>query len=136
MKNKLLRVLMLTVMIAAAKKMQAQSDLPTMANWITIQDSIHRPVFEKNLSVDKPVRKAVLFITAHGLYEASLNGHKIGEAIFTPGFTSYLKRLQYQAYNVTKMLQTGKNRLRVTLAGGWYACQQQRGIIRRSSFLM
>ena len=55
------------------------------------------------------------YITAHGLYEASLNGHRIGDAYLTPGWTSYNKRLQYQAYDVTGLLKTGDNAIGVTL---------------------
>ena len=66
------------------------------------------------------VRKARLYITACGLYEAKLNGQRIGEFILAPGITDYRKRVQYQTYDVTELLHHGENVLTVQLADGWY----------------
>ena len=66
------------------------------------------------------VKKARLYITACGLYEAKLNGQRIGEFILAPGITDYRKRVQYQTYDVTALLQDGENALTVQLADGWY----------------
>ena len=65
-------------------------------------------------------RKARLYITACGLYEAELNGRRIGDFVLAPGITDYNKRIQYQTYDVTKLLVAGKNVLTVQLADGWY----------------
>lgn len=65
------------------------------------------------------IAKATLTITALGLYEAEINGQKVGNALFTPGFTYYPAHLQYQTYDVTDML-TGNDALTVYLAQGWY----------------
>ena len=65
------------------------------------------------------VKKATLAITALGLYEAEINGKKVGKALFTPGFTYYPTHLYYQTYDVTGML-TGEDVLTVYLAQGWY----------------
>ncbi len=65
------------------------------------------------------VKKATLAITALGLYEAEINGNKVGDALFTPGFTYYPTHLYYQTYDVTGML-TGEDTLTVYLAQGWY----------------
>lgn len=59
-------------------------------------------------------------MTAHGIYEAKLNGQKIGQAYLRPGFTSYGRRLQYDSLEVTSML-TKENRLEVLVARGWYS---------------
>ena len=59
------------------------------------------------------VKKARLYITACGLYEAKLNGQRIGEFILAPGITDYRKRVQYQTYDVTALLQDGENALTV-----------------------
>lgn len=72
------------------------------------------------LKASRPVRRATAYISAHGLYEASLNGQRIGEDLLTPGWTSYGKRLQYQAYDVTKMLRSGINEVMATVTPGWY----------------
>lgn len=61
-----------------------------------------------------------LYITACGLYEAWLNGTRVGENRFTPGFTNYAKRLHYQSYDVSALLRPGENELVVLLADGWY----------------
>lgn len=78
------------------------------------------PMFANNFEVTKPVKQARLYITSHGLYEARLNGAKVGQYYFTPGWTSYHKRLQYQTYDVTARLKQGKNAALVTIGDGWY----------------
>ena len=65
------------------------------------------------------VKKATLAITALGLYEAELGGKKVGDALFTPGFTYYPRHLYFQSYDVTALL-TGEDTLTVYLAQGWY----------------
>lgn len=66
------------------------------------------------------IHKARLYITACGIYEAKLNGQRVGDFILAPGVTDYRKRVQYQTYDVTSLLRTGGNRLTVELADGWY----------------
>ncbi len=82
------------------------------------------PLFRKVFSTSKKIKSATAYITAHGMYEAQLNGQRIGDAYLTPGWTSYKKRLQYQTYDVTSLLQPGANAIGVTVGNGWY-----RGII-------
>jgi alpha-L-rhamnosidase len=98
------------------------------AKWIqpgfTEEASRPSPLFRKSFSVDKPVHSATVYITAHGMYEAHINGQRIGDAYLTPGWTSYSKRLQYQVYDVTDILKSGKNAIGAMLGNGWY-----RGII-------
>lgn len=64
--------------------------------------------------------KARLYISACGLYEARLNGQKCGEFVFAPGAVDYRKRVQYQTYDVTDLINKGSNALTVELADGWY----------------
>lgn len=66
------------------------------------------------------VKKARLYITACGLYEARLNGARVGDFVLAPGHTDYRKRVQYQTYDVTGLLAEGENVLTVRLADGWY----------------
>ena len=66
------------------------------------------------------VKKARLYITACGLYEARLNGEKAGNFVLAPGITDYRKRVQYQTYDVTGLVRRGANQLTVQLADGWY----------------
>ena len=78
------------------------------------------PMFRKEFTARKKIKSATAFITAHGLYEAQINGQRVGDAYFTPGWTSYNKRLQYQVYDVTNLLKEGNNAIGVTLGSGWY----------------
>ena len=66
------------------------------------------------------VKKARLYATACGVYEGKLNGRRIGDFILAPGITDYRKRVQYQTYDVTELLQSGENELTFQLADGWY----------------
>ncbi|MFI2743511.1 family 78 glycoside hydrolase catalytic domain [Zhouia sp. PK063] len=94
------------------------------ANWITVgykEDAMREsPAFRKEVSIPKTIKHATAIITSHGMYEGFINGEKIGDAYLTPGWTSYNKRLQYQVYDVTKMLHEGKNALGALLGSGWY----------------
>ena len=95
------------------------------AKWIEvdfIEDSINRPsqYFRKKFSANKKISSATAYITAHGLYEAHINGKRVGDYYLTPGWTSYKNRLQYQVYDVTNLLQTGNNAIGVITGNGWY----------------
>lgn len=77
------------------------------------------PVFYKQFTLAKPVRKACVYATAHGVYELGINGRRVGDTYMAPGWTEYHKRLQYQYYDVTKLL-AAENTLEMTVANGWY----------------
>lgn len=78
-------------------------------------------VFEQVISTDAGgITKAELCITALGIYEAEINGKKVGDILFSPGYTYYPRQLQVQTYDVTEMLTEGDNILRVYLGQGWY----------------
>ena len=95
------------------------------AKWITgnyrVSKKKRYPVdcFRKIFSASD-IKRARLYITACGLYEAVLNGERVGNFILTPGITDYRKRVQYQTYDVTQLLKNGENTLTVQLADGWY----------------
>ena len=95
------------------------------AKWITgdykAKKSERYPVdcFRKCFYAENVV-SARLYITACGLYEARLNGERIGNFLLAPGITDYRKRVQYQTYDVTALLKNGANELTVQLADGWY----------------
>jgi len=63
---------------------------------------------------------ARIYATALGLYELTLNGKKVTEAVLTPGWTAYQKRLAYQTYDVTSLLKKGENTLGALVGPGWY----------------
>ena len=75
--------------------------------------------FRKEFATTKKVKSAKVYATALGLYQLRINGAKVSSDLFTPGWTSYKKRLQYQTYDVTSMLK-GQNAIGVVLADGWY----------------
>lgn len=95
------------------------------AKWISsgiASDSVDGrvPVLMKPFTVKKKVQKARLFITSRGLYEASVNGKRIGDAFLTPGWTSYNKHLQFQVYDLSSDIKQGENNLQVLLGSGWF----------------
>lgn len=95
------------------------------AKWIEpgyIEDTVLRPcpLLRKEFFVNRKIKSATAFITAHGFYKGIINGQEIENAYFTPGWTSYHKRLQYQAYDITSLIKPGKNAIGVILANGWY----------------
>ncbi len=79
------------------------------------------PYLRLAFAVDKPVASARLYATALGLYEARLNGRRVGDRFLTPGWTDYTQRILYQTYDVTGLLAQGENILAAILAHGWYA---------------
>ncbi|PMD28818.1 glycoside hydrolase family 78 protein [Hyaloscypha variabilis F] len=78
-------------------------------------------LYRKEFQLNAHVAQARLYITAQGVYEAELNGQRIGDYFLAPGWTTYHDRLQYQTYNVTSMLSRDKNCLGVRVAEGWYS---------------
>ncbi len=68
-----------------------------------------------------PVAKARLYATALGVYEASINGRRVGDDLLAPGWTDYHKRVMVQTYDVTSLLAAGKNTIGAVLGDGWYA---------------
>ncbi len=110
-------------------QMALLNEVDWKAQWITpgyVEDTVNRPspMMRKEFALSKKIKSATAYITAHGLYEASINGKRVGDAYLTPGWTSYKNRLQYQTYDVTDLLKDGKNAIGVMLGSGWY-----RGII-------
>jgi len=93
------------------------------AKWITVSEkdtSKVSPLFRKEVSIKKAIRSAMIYVTAKGLYEANINGKRVSDHYFAPGWTSYRKHLQYQVYDVTSSLKKGANAIGVTLGDGWF----------------
>ncbi len=78
------------------------------------------PIFRKEFNLGREIASARLYISSLGLYEAEINGEKVGDLLLTPGWTSYHSRVQYQTYDVTDMLSSGDNAIGITLGNGWY----------------
>ncbi|GCD89970.1 family 78 glycoside hydrolase catalytic domain [Nocardioides sp. LS1] len=97
------------------------------AGWVRpAEDAIAEPGFRPvhllrgELEIDKPVTRARLYASAHGVYEPWLNGHRVGDIELAPGFTEYHHRLQVQTYDVTQLVREGVNVLGAMLADGWF----------------
>src|SRR2546422_1763899 len=96
------------------------------AQWIgpapSASDSLPSPspLLRRAFRVGGPVRSARLYVASHGLYEVNLNGRRVGDQLFTPRWTSYPHRLQYQTYDVTSLLRRGENAVGAMLGDGWY----------------
>lgn len=78
------------------------------------------PMLRKEFNLKGEIESTRIYITSHGLYEMEINGRRVGDQVFTPGWTTYNKRLQYQAYDVTDLLNEGENAIGVMLGDGWY----------------
>ncbi|HEV2670996.1 MAG TPA: family 78 glycoside hydrolase catalytic domain, partial [Gemmatimonadales bacterium] len=81
------------------------------------------PLLRRAFRVSGGVARARLYATSLGLYEVYVNGARVGDQLFTPGWTSYHHRLQYQTYDVTKLLKPGDNAIGAVLGDGWYRGQ-------------
>jgi alpha-L-rhamnosidase len=90
------------------------------AMWINAENMTEAgPLFRREFSVPKPLRRARLFISGLGYYEAYLNGKKLGENLLTPGWTVYRKRICYVVHDVSGSIKTD-NALGVMLGNGWF----------------
>jgi len=95
------------------------------AQWIstTAEDDLTKacpvPMFRKEFAAAKKITSARVYVTSLGIYELRINGERVGDALFTPGWTSYNKRLQYQTYDVTDLLNEGGNAIAATVGDGW-----------------
>ena len=69
----------------------------------------------------KEIKKARLYATARGIYEIYINGQRAGNDYFNPGVTQYNRTHLYQVYDVTDMLNQGKNAIGALLAEGWWS---------------
>ncbi|MCR4614763.1 MAG: glycoside hydrolase family 78 protein [Clostridiales bacterium] len=96
------------------------------AEWIKARRSngLCATEFHRGFTPAGNVKSAKLSITAHGCFAASLNGNRIGEDIFAPGWTVYRKRLQYMTYDVTELIKDGENELCVGVGRGWFYHQK------------
>ncbi|WP_167617963.1 glycoside hydrolase family 78 protein [Maribellus sediminis] len=95
------------------------------ASWITLRDpeksktSLPVHYLRNEFKLGKTVESARLYVSAQGLYEMFINGKKVGDQLFTPGWTSYENRIQYQTYDVTDLLKAD-NAIAAKLGDGWF----------------
>ncbi|MGI8958205.1 MAG: family 78 glycoside hydrolase catalytic domain [Bryobacteraceae bacterium] len=77
-------------------------------------------LFRRAFTVQKRVRRARAYVTALGAYEMFINGQRVGHDLLTPGFTDFTKRVQYQTYDVTGLLENGRNAVGAIVGAGWF----------------
>jgi len=77
--------------------------------------------FRKDFVVAKKIRRATIYATALGIQELYVNGERVGDARFAPGWTDYRQRAYYNTYDVTKLVKSGGNALGAWVGDGWYS---------------
>ena len=83
-------------------------------------------LFRKAFTAKGNIRKATIKASAQGLYELRLNGQKVGDEFFTPGWTSYNYRIQCQEYDITSQIKKGHNAIGIILGNGWFRSRMAR----------
>ena len=109
--------------------LRKQSDW--QGKWIAARNGVSSPIFRRAVSIEKPVRRARMYISGIGYYELFVNGKKVGDRVLEPASTYYNNdqpfklntRVLYAAYDVTRYLQTGANAIGVMLGHGWYSAE-------------
>ncbi|MHB8341932.1 MAG: family 78 glycoside hydrolase catalytic domain [Mycobacteriales bacterium] len=98
------------------------------ARWITLprpaddhDDFRPAPYLRREFLLTTQPARARLYVTAAGLYEAYVNGTRVGDGQLTPGWTDFRRRVHYQGYDVTELLRPGRNALAAVIADGWYS---------------
>lgn len=88
--------------------------------WLTCDSGEKRhPIFSKEIAPAKEVAKARLYVTGLGLYEAYIDGKKVGDEYLTPYSNNYNRWVQYQTYDITDQI-AGGGKLSILLGNGWY----------------
>jgi alpha-L-rhamnosidase len=77
--------------------------------------------YRKEFAASKAIRRATIYSTALGIYELHLNGERVGDAYFAPGWSDYHQRAYYNTYDVTALVKQGANALGAWVADGWYS---------------
>lgn len=87
----------------------------------TAMEPLPAPMLRRSFVLEPGVKRAFVYASALGAYELHVNGRRAGDRALAPEWTKYNGRVQYQAYDVTDLLQRGENVLGVQLGDGWYA---------------
>lgn len=94
----------------------------------TYDDSIRKqeygaraPYLRRVFDVVKPIKRAVLYASAYGIFEVYVNGKRVSDEVYAAGWSDYHYKVYYRSYNVTEFIRQGKNALGAILGDGWYA---------------
>jgi alpha-L-rhamnosidase len=103
------------------------------SQWISFRDKspLHRSrtelylpparYYRHSFDAAKPVRRAVLYASALGVFDAYLNGQRVSDAMFSPGWSDYRQRAWYRTWDVTALMARGANAIGAEVADGWYS---------------
>ncbi|HID24599.1 MAG TPA: rhamnosidase, partial [Planctomycetaceae bacterium] len=98
---------------------------PGDAPWGEVSQEVDGPrrsqMLRKEFELPAEVVRARAYVSGLGYYELRLNGFRVGDDVFTPGWTQYEKRIQYQVYDVTDLLKVGRNAVGAILGNGWWS---------------
>jgi alpha-L-rhamnosidase len=104
--------------------MAAVDSEPWKAAWIAHPDDRLRagplPVFRHEFSIDRPLRRALAFVSGLGFYEFRINGTRVGDHVLAPAWTDYRQTVLYESFDVTDLLKSGPNALGVLLGNGFF----------------
>ncbi len=78
-------------------------------------------MLRREFTLDAAIKRATLYVSARGFYEFHINGKRVSDELLDPGYTDYYKRIAYQTFDVTNLLQQGRNAIGALLGYGWYA---------------
>ena len=92
---------------------------PWKAQWITPDEKHVNTRMFRNFHVKGPVKKARLYMSGLGLYEAEINGKRVSDECLAPLCNNYEAWVQYQTYDVTALLRA-ESTISVMLGDGWY----------------
>jgi alpha-L-rhamnosidase len=92
--------------------------------WIASPDHALRsgplPIFRKEVTVEKPLRRALALVSGLGFHELHINGAKVGDHVLAPAWTNFRAGVNYEAFDVTPLLANGANAIGVMLGNGFY----------------
>jgi alpha-L-rhamnosidase len=84
-------------------------------------ENVSSTMLRRSFKLPAKTKRAIVYASALGVYELRINGQRVGDQILAPEFTDYTTRTQYQAYDVTSLIQAGSNVICALLGDGWYA---------------
>ena len=84
-------------------------------------ENVSATMLRREFTLSSKAKRAIVYASALGVYEMSINGRRVGDQLLAPEFTDYHSRTQYQAYDVTSLLKPGANAIGALLGDGWYA---------------
>jgi len=91
--------------------------------WGKLNEPYDRPrskIIRHEFQIDKKVKCARVYVTGLGSYVLHINGQRVGNDFFTPGWTNYYKKIQYQTYDVTTLVKKGRNAIGAILGNMWW----------------